>query len=250
MVKRFVILVLVLLPLSYVWGLQDQSIVLGTEQEAVDTAIAYTGLDRLEGVKLSAKLVTVSDDNTPFLSDQINGKLLWLVTAAGFELTLYSSKGAEVKREKYVTDLEILIDPVSAKLLKVSSRWPSDEPPIAPLADATETERQLKAHRKSFDGFPDDRPKVDLLKAMDTVGGPVLAAKQIIVHYVLHTNLRWKRKPVWIIHLRGTPPAPEVGIAAMYAPDPVPAGLKGLEWRTVIIDPGTGRRLAGTSDRG
>ena len=178
-------------------------------REATEKATRMLGLQRIGSSKVTAHAVVVQNDKTPFLADKINGKSVFRVQIDGVQLPVARRRGPP-RHNRHISRFDVLIDPESGTVLKISSPWPQGVTKIAPQPPAKEAERQLKNVGESYDGFPAKAPKIDFAQALAAVHinglGSVAGSKQIIAHYVLHSKLQHKRRPVWIIELRGFPP--------------------------------------------
>ena len=93
-----------------------------TAEEAVERALAYTGFDKLEGLDLKdlkemAQLTIACDSTTPFLSDSIDGGVVWRIEMPGLilDLTAYDNE----EETAHPKDFIILIDSVSGRLADV-----------------------------------------------------------------------------------------------------------------------------------
>jgi hypothetical protein len=210
------------------------------EQDAVSRAREIVGLPEESPPPMSAQLVTLAVDNTPFLHDRIEGRPIWDVVIADWRLKLESAPTNS--RDQYSRVFDIFIDPTDGKLLKAVSRWPEGVPAVAPEPSAQSAEEQMpRSGREKYLGFPDGQARVTLLRALDIVmaeGDNPLIAKQILAHYVMQTRMRGKPRPVWAITLRGIPPikSPPPGVS-----------VDALNHIRVIIDAETGKWLgAGT----
>jgi hypothetical protein len=211
-----------------------------TEQQAIAKAREIVGLPDGSPARLSAELVTLAEDNTPFLHDQIVGRPIWHVVIADWKLQLKSAPPGE--EDQYSRVFDVFIDPTNGHLLKASSRWPEGVPPIAPEPSAKSAEEQMpRSGLEKYLAFPDALPRVDLLRALDVVQNNVACpflAKQIVAHYVMQTQMRGKPRAVWAITLRGIPPvkSPPPGVS-----------VDALNHIRSIIDGETGKFLgAGT----
>lgn len=101
------------------------------------------------------KLVTLEEDNTPFLSGQIIGRPLWQVTTPKWKLQLPSAVPRH--EDRYERIFEILVDPVSGSIVKIATVWPQHvpgEPAEVPVASA---EAQMRNNER-YHGFPDIYP--------------------------------------------------------------------------------------------
>jgi hypothetical protein len=184
------------------WVLQNQ-------EQAVATAREIVGVPDGARPELTAKLVTLSEDDTPFLNDEIVGRPIWHVVIADWKLQLKSAPpDAE---DTYARTFDVLLDPRDGKLLKILSRWPKGVPPIAPQPPADSAEVQMhNAGLEKYHGFPEAKPTLSFLVALDVVykdgglGNP-LVSKQILAHYVVRSAMGREPKAVWAITLRGFP---------------------------------------------
>lgn len=196
------------------WQLRDKRYVLGEVDKVV-------GAPHEVWANADVQLVTLEDDNTPFLSKQIVGRPLWQVTIRGWSLQLPSA--AAGFKDRYERTFDILVDPANGQVLKIASRWTEGIPDASDLS-ADDAEAQLMGTGfERYHGFPEDGPTVTFLQALDVVlyegeGNP-LEAKQIVAHYVTRSRMADQPKPVWAITLRGVrivrqPPPPLKGSAS------------------------------------
>jgi len=212
-----------------------------TEQQAVGRTREIVGLPDRSPARLSAELVTLAEDNTPFLHDQIVGRPIWRVVIADWKLELKSAPPDE--QDQYSRLFDVFIDPKNAHLLKVISRWPEGVPVIAPEPSPGSAEDQMsRSDSERYVGFPDAPPRVDLLRALDIlrkdgVAEPLLA-KQIVAHYVLRSTMGRKARAVWAITLRGIPPI---------KPPPPAVSIDALNHIRAIFDAETGEWLCATT---
>ncbi len=154
----------------------------------------------------TVKLVSLKEDNTPFLSERIIGRPLWQVTIPKWKLDLPSAiPGFE---DRYERTFDILVDPVNGTILKIASRWPQGIPEMAPEPPAEQAEVQMiNSGLERYHRFPQDKPAITFLQALDVVlregSSSPLVAKQIIAHYVVHSKMGGEPRPVWAITFRG-----------------------------------------------
>jgi hypothetical protein len=212
-----------------------------TEHQAIGKAREIVGLPDRSPARLSAQLVTLAEDNTPFLHHRIAGRPIWQVVIKDWRLQLKSAPAGE--EDQYSRVFDVFIDPTNGHLLKAISRWPQGVPPIAPEPSARSAEDQMsRSDSETYVAFPDAPPRVDLLRALDMlrehgVAEP-LAARQIVAHYVLRSTMGAKPRPVWAITLRGIPPikTPPPGVS-----------IDALNHIRVILDAETGKWLCATT---
>ena len=181
------------------WRVQNQ-------EQAIRQVVEVVGVpeDLLPGI--TAQLVTVAEDDTPFLSQQIAGRPLWQVVINKWRLHLDSAiPGFE---DRYERTFDVLVDPVNGNILKITSDWPEGIPRMAPEPSAWAAEEKMgRSGLEKYHSFPDAKPLISFLEALNVlqregVGSP-LVAKQIIGHYVVQSRMAREPKPVWAITLRG-----------------------------------------------
>ncbi len=182
-----------------------------TEEQAMAKAREIVGLPGRSPARFTAELVTLTEDNTPFLHDQITGRPIWHVVISDWKLELKSA--APAQEDPFSRTFDVFVDPTDGKLLKAASRWPENVPPVAPQPSARSAEEQMpRSDEERYHGFPDPPPRIDLMHALDIVHkdgsfSPYLA-KQIIAHYVMQSTHGGKPRAVWAITLWGIPPFP------------------------------------------
>lgn len=196
------------------WVLQD-------EGQAIAKALEVFGISAAEAQQVEAQVVTLDDDNTPFLHGQITKRPLWLITISKYGLRPQSAPVGE--RDLYERTFDVLLDPRDGKLLKIISRWPEGAPPeSAPEPRAAFAEQCFAdSGLEIYHCFPDFSPKITFLEAIDAIytrRSEPRAAKQIVAHYVVQSSMGRDPQQVWAITLRGIPPIraayPGVSIAA------------------------------------
>ena len=179
-----------------------------TKAQAVETAMRFTGLNRLQGTTVTAQRETVAENKTPYLSNRIVNRQLWRVEIQNAVLKLKS--GAAEVRDPYVRSFEVLIAEDTGELLGVDSSSGADVSDLRPRASAKVAENQLREQGEIYAGFPPGEPRITFLDALDLilakgVGSPYLA-REIHASYVLHSDRGAKAHPVWVITMRGLPP--------------------------------------------
>ena len=179
------------------------------QAQAVAQVLETLGAPKHLRSETTAKLVTLAEDNTPFLSEQIVGRQLWHVIIKKWKLRLDSAiPGFE---DSYERTFDVLLDLENGNILKIVSRWPEGIAQIAPEPPAWSAEEQMRASGlEKYHSFPESPPLITFLQALDIiltegVGSP-LVAKQIVAQYVVRSSMGRKPKRVWAITLRGIPP--------------------------------------------
>ncbi|UCC31795.1 MAG: hypothetical protein JSU86_05860, partial [Phycisphaerales bacterium] len=159
-------------------------------QGAVEYASAILGVTELKASQIHTELAVLKDDATPYLSNKIINRPVWQVTVDGWRVSYRSMPDI---KDRFVRTLDVFVDPVDAKLLKLETRWPEGEPPIAPQPSPESATEQMRRHgNEVYHGFPKDPPKFSLFDALDSVprcGGNATEARQIIAHYVIWSRV-------------------------------------------------------------
>ena len=180
----------------------------GKEQAAAQARKIVGLLDKTPA-KVTAKLVTLKEDNTPFLKNEIVGRPIWHVVIADWKLQLKSAPLES--QDAYTRIFDVFVDSKNGRLLKLSSRWPAGVAAIEPQPPADFAEERMKeAGQEKYHAFPKTEPHINFLQALDVVfrdgvGNP-LVAKQIVAHYVVRSSMGRKPQSVWAVTLRGIPP--------------------------------------------
>lgn len=177
-------------------------------EAAIARALSIVGLDRELCMGTRASLATVRSDETPFLHQQITGRLAWHVILGDCQ----PRDPARQEGEAFgVRTLDVLLAPQTGCLLKVSTRWAEGKVGTPPILSALSAEDQMRrAGNERFHAFPATLPVITLVNAIYAVGGWVDpdVAQQIVARYVMWSRVGiWeKARPVWYITLWGIPP--------------------------------------------
>ncbi|HWL93380.1 MAG TPA: hypothetical protein VNT79_07580 [Phycisphaerae bacterium] len=178
------------------------------QSRAIAEALEVFGIRDSDSVSAEARVVTLSEDKTPFLHDQITNRPIWQVTIADYRLKLRSAP--EGHEDSISRTFDVLIDPTGNRLLKITSRWPEGYKESAPEPRAAFAEDRFRdSGREVYHGFPDPPPAVNFLQALNiiyTTAADPYDAKQIVAHYVARSTLGRKPQDVWAINLRGITP--------------------------------------------
>lgn len=177
---------------------------------AIERAVAIVGLEELKDSQVHAALVVLKEENTPYLSEQLINRPLWRVTVKDWSVNVPAlEKGLA---DQFRRTLDMYIDPVDGKLLKLETRWPEGEPRLMrthPDAETTVTNMRHGGN-EVYHGFPSEPPKVSFLEALDSAvergGAQPNKARQIFGHYIIQSRGLDNRRPVWAITLWGIPP--------------------------------------------
>jgi hypothetical protein len=186
-----------------------------TSDDAVSSALAHTGFSKLEYSldKVKSGVVTLTDDETPFLHDSINGHEFWQVNIDSVHLMIdVELKSGEIVQrvDTNLRNFTIFLHPKTGQIVRISSE-PDDYPHKPPKPSAEQAEKQLQSlgpKSEKYHGFPDVQPKVIFLEALRSVINDPFTAHEIHGWYVMHSRGDGTPRPVWIIDLRGLDPPP------------------------------------------
>ncbi len=223
-----------------------------TETEVAAYTDKITGFNFIKGIKTSFKQEDITDDNTPFLHKQINGKKnVWVIEIKN--VSLISKSGNWVTEDKYKRNFKVYIDPNDGTLFKITSKYEGYDPNLLPEPNAISAEKQLSnSGNERYLGFPKEPPKISFLDAIDAVvyGNPFLA-KEIYGFYTWQSDMGKEPRRVWVIILRGLPPyeispPPSVGFGdnKQYKVFPTPVWQRNHTRN--VIDADTGKCLFST----
>lgn len=176
----------------------------GEARRSVDEDLGATfGRDRVR----ARRIALTAADGVPFWREALTGKETWELTITDLSP---ASGNAMAGRLLYVRSLLVTLNPLTGRVLKITSPWPADVPPVAPFPSVEEEERQLVRAYERFTTLPDARPAVSFFRALKTIEvfGPISAqdTKQIIAYYVELASVRHQDVPAWIVQTRGLPP--------------------------------------------
>lgn len=214
---------------------------LRTEEEVAAYVDSITGFGRIKGIKKTFKQVVVTDDNTPFLHKQINGrKNVWLAEYRDFKLEIFTVP----TEDKYTRNFKIYIDANDGTLLKITSKFEGYDPNLPKEPNAATAERQVKG--ESYE-FPKEPPKISFINALGsaqigTFSSP-LQAKEVDGLYVLYFNPRYQNRRVWIISTRGQPPGPIMGGGRYLSMEEIRKIQSQESYFRTFIDADTGKPL-------
>jgi hypothetical protein len=178
-------------------------------ESAIESALEYTGFNSAKNLSLAdvertAKIVTISDDKTPFLHKMINNKPIWRLIFSDVPIK-YLRTGVDSIYE-YPRTFEVLIDSASGRLLKIHYIADNYDTDISPIPPADIAEKQMQNIHELYLGFPENPPKISFIDAYENNGLPL--DKEITAIYVIDSGRGVTPKPVWIIGRRGLPPMP------------------------------------------
>lgn len=198
--KKIIILI-VLLFLTKVISAQK----ITNSEEAIKVALEYSGFSQLgmstSKLEISTQQLIISDDQTPFLKDKINGKKLWQIKLDAIELKL--DKYDKSLTNRVIRNFLIYIDPETGTLIKISSELENDYENKPPKPTAERAEKVLSEIQETYHGFPDSVLPISFFDALHFCLGDPITAKEIHAILVLHSKMGSNPRPVWIIDIRG-----------------------------------------------
>jgi len=189
-------------------------------------------------------LVTVTDDQTPFLHEKINGKSIWRVV---FDNVVLPGRVQDTASgETHLRKFEVFLDPATGQLLKIISKSDVIDTNIAPEPPAERAEQELRLGGQMYHAFLSQSNVLNFLDACNACRGRAATARQISALLVMFSQINYKGyeqpKPIWDITLRGIPP--HILPAPRNAPE-LPLYLSNYERE--VIDAATGKMLFSTN---
>ena len=131
------------------------------------------------------------------MSEQIIGRPIWRVVFDYGKLQ-FESAAPDVE-DRYSRTFDIFIDPDTARLLTIVSRWPQGVARIPPEPDAASVTEQLRGGGdERYYEFPEEAPPISFLMALDALfrlGDPVLNTAQIKARTLCGPG--WARIRAW-----------------------------------------------------
>lgn len=181
---------------------------LKTRDETIEQACKSLGRSLVTQVPVVAQVVTLREDNMPYLSKQFIERPLWHVEVR--DVSVDRADESFPIRDRYSPrTLDVFLDPISGCILKIVSRWPEGEPRMPPTVDAATAATQMeRSGKETYHGFPTRPPRITFLDALRTVenaGWVPRRARQIVAEYVMWSRMGESPRAVWAIMLRGVP---------------------------------------------
>ena len=124
---------------------------------------------------------------------------------------------AEADSRRYARDFDILLDPMTGKLLKITSRGEANEWPYLPAPTAEEAVKRLEGVM-TLTGYPDEMPVPFMAVLASCPHSPHLAVELEAVYVNKTTRDHSDPRPRWFVTLRGVPPFPDIGQSDGSAP--------------------------------
>jgi hypothetical protein len=149
---------------------------------------------------ISAIRGVMVDSTTAFLSEQLDGRPVWIVRIPD---VTFQGGGSVNPPWKATRDFDVYVDSATGLPIQAvarahdydASNW--SKPP----ADSAARFLQMVGHE--YHGTPTEAPKVSLLTAMTVIVDPLTIAKEIVAKYVLSSSPSHDTGPVWDVYMWG-----------------------------------------------
>ncbi|UCD63003.1 MAG: hypothetical protein JSW34_09615 [Candidatus Zixiibacteriota bacterium] len=213
---------------------QEPDTLAEVERRILQRALEYTGFDGLEGFSEEAvegpRLVIDTVDNTAFLHRYFADQQVWKVTFKNVVIT--RDKLMIDSTHSHARDYSVFIEPMSERLLKVTSAVPSGKWPYPDPGTAEQRENAWKRLGITSLALPEAMP-VPLAEVLRNCAPSPYLATELCALYITkswgeRTDTRWE------VSLRGIPPMPAFGPGADHIP------VEQLTTITVYFDPLSG----------
>ena len=206
---------------------------ISTQIEAQTRVRNIIGASETTALRMSTERVTIRNDKTPYLSQELIGRELWVVKVHNWVL---KSSAPTAVRGNSTREMTLYVIPETGVVVKVWSPWLKGIPPLPPIVEADVAAAQMASGAEIYHGFPDQGPSISLEKALDAIharGFDPRDAREIIAEYVVWSRMGEPSRPVWAVMLRGVP--------VIKPPPGTPAGA--LDQYRHIVDAETGEWL-------
>ena len=174
------------------------------KQSAITRACEYLGVtwekgdNTIDSSQVSAEIVVLDNDQTPFLHDQINGRPIWRINFKDIKLSTLMERPDPT--EEYHRDFVALIDPDSGCLLKIYSPQPGKDSIVEPFAD--DEENKIAMYLEEYVGFP---PSGDYMSLFEIIGDAWPPVFDELYAYLVRVKKRDSTYTVWSITNTGLP---------------------------------------------
>ena len=175
-------------------------------EAAVAQALEVTGFDAPEyGLvskeSLTARMVSMADSTTPFLSDSLDGRQAWLVELPNVRLTMAHLDSSE--QSAILRDFEVYLDPATGIPLRVQSRLPEFDEQYWRKPSADSATVFLQRVSMAYTEVPDHAPRVSFVQAMKVTRRMIPKAEEITALYVMESKGPEDPRSVWAFYLYG-----------------------------------------------
>ena len=190
---------------SNVYPTNNTSMILDTSMSSFEKTLCkaneYLGFDSLINVSnksnIEHSIITLENDQTPFLGDSLNGTRVWHITYQN--VVLYSAKINN--GIKYERNIHLYIDSLTGKLIKIYSPYIGIDSMKIPNRDLQFTEEIMSPHEEYLGFVVEENVKPLNCLISDKLPMDILSNEfcAILVNYKFQGLKGWHESPVWII---------------------------------------------------
>lgn len=179
-----------------------------TAEEALAQALKITGFKGKMTVELATaeeivRKVVITDDETPFFSDRINGHRLWQITFDSVDLRSDLSRSRRPSKWP-LKSFDVLLDPETGQVLRIHAGYADKEDGVMSEPPAKLAEELLRESGEIYHDIPRMYSDITFFHAARAaIGCSPWSAKEIFAQYVLHSKGDASPKPIWCITCRG-----------------------------------------------
>src|SRR5688572_19301607 len=132
--------------------------------QAIRVAAEQVGLRRYDPAGVKVVALRLGTESIPFLADAMPGRNTWRVEFNNVDLA--RDTGSAKLANGHITRLFVTLAPDAGHVMKVTSPWPREVPPIAPYPPRREEEAQMLASATRYTALPQRPPGVTLLDCL------------------------------------------------------------------------------------
>ncbi len=180
-----------------------------TAQQPIDSAAAVTaafetmGLDTLDEQDKNSRLVSVSqeklaDSTTPFISDLLDGRSVWAVRFQNVPIRSYHDSTAVTQRT-----FTVYLDQSTGLPIKVVSQIEDYDEAYWHKAPADTATLHLMRRSQEYLGLPETPPILSALEVITRIERNLAPAEEIVLLYVLFSNMGRDPIRVWDVYFWG-----------------------------------------------
>ena len=172
-----------------------------TIEKALNKASDYLGFDSLINMSnkssINHQLITLENDQTPFLGDSLEGKRVWNVIYQNVVL----NQAKSYEGDNYEREIHVYIDSLTGRLIKIFSPYKGNDNMKMPNRELRFTEEILAPHEEYL-GFVEEGNFIPLncllgsKYPMDLLSNEFSA---ILINYRFQGLKGWHELPVWMI---------------------------------------------------
>ena len=217
-------------------------------KDIISLSLTFLNSQKKNGLSFTGDIKEVKqqlliDTLTPFLSDSMSNRAVWVVNINNAKWSSEKTVGSISK------NIKIYIDKETSRLFYIkilNTDLVNNSNAIKP--SKSYAENQMLRSEERYTGFPIDMPEISLMDVIESKGLNLDYCKEIVAMHVLHSQLwseptpfGYKNKPVWDVHFYGLPPIPNKEVDRSYP-------LEQRNHRRCIFDAITGSLLFCTTN--